>query len=125
MRILPGNPAVALLEEAATPEALADIRQMLGLDKLLIVQYGTYLCGAIQGILAAPSPLTTRLPLTSRLRWTFSLRRGIQFHKGFGELKADDVVFSFHRVLDPKTCGPMRSIIDIVKDIKALDEYTV
>jgi ABC-type transport system substrate-binding protein len=75
--------------------------------------------------LAAPSPLIIRLPLTSGLQWTYSLRRGIQFHKGFGELKADDVVFSFHRVLAPKTCGPMRSIIDIVKDIKTLDEYTV
>jgi peptide/nickel transport system permease protein len=43
MRILPGDPAVALLGEAVTLEALADIRQMLGLDKPLIVQYGTYL----------------------------------------------------------------------------------
>ena len=81
--------------------------------------------GPSRGILAAPSPLITQLPHTSGLRWTFSLRRGIQLHKGFGELKADDVVFSCHRVLDPKTCGPMRSIVDIVKDIKALDEYTV
>jgi ABC-type transport system substrate-binding protein len=75
--------------------------------------------------LAAPSPLITPLPHTSGLRWTFSLRRGIPFHKGFSELKADDVAFSCHRVLDAKTYGPMRSIVDIVKDIKALDEYTV
>jgi peptide/nickel transport system substrate-binding protein len=59
------------------------------------------------------------------LQWTFYLRKGIQFHKGFGELKADDVVFSFRRVLDPKTGAPMRSIVEIIKDIKALDDYTV
>jgi peptide/nickel transport system substrate-binding protein len=59
------------------------------------------------------------------LQWTFYLRQGIQFHKGFGELKADDVVFSFHRVLDPKTGGPMRSIVEIIKEIKALDDHTV
>jgi peptide/nickel transport system substrate-binding protein len=27
--------------------------------------------------------------------WTFRLRRGVQFHKGFGELTAEDVKFSF------------------------------
>ena len=59
------------------------------------------------------------------LQWTFYLRQGVQFHKGFGALKADDVVFSFHRVLDPKTGAPMRSIVEIIKDIKALDDSTV
>jgi ABC-type transport system substrate-binding protein len=35
------------------------------------------------------------------------------------------VVFSFHRVLDPKTGGPMRSIAEIIKEINAIDGYTV
>ena len=29
--------------------------------------------------------------------WTFKLRKGVQFHKGFGELTAEDVKFSFER----------------------------
>src|SRR5207244_7210260 len=31
--------------------------------------------------------------------WTFKLRKGVQFHKNFGELTADDVKFSFDRQL--------------------------
>ena len=26
--------------------------------------------------------------------WTFKLRKGVQFHKGFGEMTAEDVKFS-------------------------------
>src|SRR5919108_2610125 len=69
MRILPGDPAVALLGEAATPEALADMRQMLGLDKPVIVQYGTYLWGAMQGDFGRS--ITTNYPVTSYLRSMF------------------------------------------------------
>ena len=36
------------------------------------------------------------------LTWTFSLRRGVRFHNG-RELTADDVVYSFTRILDPST----------------------
>src|SRR2546427_9642585 len=30
--------------------------------------------------------------------WTFKLRRGIQFHKGFGELTAEDVKWSLRQI---------------------------
>ena len=36
------------------------------------------------------------------LTWTFELRRGVKFHHG-REVTADDVVFSFTRILDPRT----------------------
>ena len=29
--------------------------------------------------------------------WTFKLKKGVQFHKGFGEMTAEDVKFSFER----------------------------
>jgi ABC-type dipeptide/oligopeptide/nickel transport system permease component len=69
MRILPGDPAVALMGEAATPEALADMRQMLGLDQPLIVQYGTYLWRAIQGDFGRS--IATNYPVTSYIRRMF------------------------------------------------------
>src|SRR2546425_7979994 len=36
------------------------------------------------------------------LTWTFTLRKGVQFHHG-REVTADDVVYSFTRILDPRT----------------------
>ena len=35
------------------------------------------------------------------LSWTFTLKKGVKFHHG-GEVTADDVVYSFTRILDPK-----------------------
>src|SRR5215470_6302833 len=35
--------------------------------------------------------------------WTYKLRKGVAFHKGYGEMTSDDVVFTFNRQLDPKT----------------------
>jgi ABC-type dipeptide/oligopeptide/nickel transport system permease component len=69
MRILPGDPAVAMLGEAATPEALADIRQMLGLDKPLIVQYASYLWGAVRGDFGRS--IATNYPVTFYIRQMF------------------------------------------------------
>src|SRR5262249_48272515 len=36
--------------------------------------------------------------------WTFKLRKGVQFHKGFGEMTAEDVKFSLERQIN-KTPG--------------------
>lgn len=56
--------------------------------------------------------------------WTFHLRRGVKFQGGFGELSADDVVFSLKRAADPKTssfAGNFSGIADVVK----IDDMTV
>src|SRR5690606_5845544 len=34
------------------------------------------------------------------LTWTFHLRKGVQFQGGNGELRADDVVYSYTRAMD-------------------------
>ena len=34
------------------------------------------------------------------LSWTFKIRKGIQFHQGFGELTAEDVLWSFDQIIE-------------------------
>jgi peptide/nickel transport system permease protein len=43
MRILPGDPCIAMMGDEATKEALQDCFQNLGLNRPLVVQYGDYL----------------------------------------------------------------------------------
>ena len=52
--------------------------------------------------------------------YTFHLRQGVKFHHG-KDFKAEDVLFSFNRLLHSAARQLFRDIVDIV----ALDEYTV
>lgn len=49
LRALPGGPAIALLGERATPEAIARINQIYGFDRPLYEQYWSYVQRALQG----------------------------------------------------------------------------
>lgn len=49
VRALPGGPAVALLGERATPEAVAEINRLYGFDRPLVEQYITWLGRLLQG----------------------------------------------------------------------------
>jgi len=57
------------------------------------------------------------------LVWTFYLRKGIKFSTG-NELTAEDVVYSFKRAMAINK-GPAWILEENVKDIKAVDKYTV
>lgn len=48
-QVLPADAAVMMLGENATPEALAAIRERLGLDAPVWLQYGRWLLGVLQG----------------------------------------------------------------------------
>lgn len=58
------------------------------------------------------------------LLYTFSLRRGVQFHKGFGELTAEDVVFSFRRQMSDQNMSFYEDLQQIAQ-IEAVDRSTV
>jgi peptide/nickel transport system permease protein len=45
LRVLPGDPATAMLGTNATPQGVADLRSQLGLDRPLLVQLLDYLVG--------------------------------------------------------------------------------
>ena len=46
---IPGDPASVLLGDTATPEQVAALRAEMGLERPLIVQYFSWLCGVVQG----------------------------------------------------------------------------
>lgn len=58
------------------------------------------------------------------LVWTFTLRQGVQWHRGFGEVTADDVVFSLRKSADPARSA-YASDYAAFDSVEALDRYTV
>jgi peptide/nickel transport system substrate-binding protein len=59
-----------------------------------------------------------------KLVWTFKLRHGVKFHGGYGELTADDVVFSLTKAAE-KTTSSAYEDYSAVKSVEATDPYTV
>jgi peptide/nickel transport system permease protein/glutathione transport system permease protein len=61
VRIVPGDPALVVLGDQASPDALAAMRTRLGLDKPVMVQYVEYLAEIATGSLGRS--LTTNRPI--------------------------------------------------------------
>jgi peptide/nickel transport system permease protein len=65
MRVLPGDPAAAMLGTNATPQAVADLRSQLGLDRPLYEQFVDYVVGLAQ--LDFGRSLAVRTPVSALL----------------------------------------------------------
>ncbi|XOC83364.1 ABC transporter substrate-binding protein (plasmid) [Microvirga sp. M2] len=59
-----------------------------------------------------------------RKTWTFFLRKGVKFHDNWGELTADDVVYSLKRASDAKSSTFAANFASI-DTIEKVDDYTV
>jgi peptide/nickel transport system substrate-binding protein len=57
--------------------------------------------------------------------YTFKLHSGVKWHKGYGELTADDVKFSLERVLDPNTKSRYAGQLAGIAGVEAADKLTV
>lgn len=58
------------------------------------------------------------------LTWTFNLREGVQFHGGYGEMTAADVVYSLRRAGDANRSSVSSDYTQFAS-VEALDDYTV
>jgi peptide/nickel transport system permease protein len=75
IHFIPGDPAQAMLGEGAAPEDVAQLRERLGLDRPLLVQYGSFLQGLVRGDLGVSlrndqpvmQQILDRMPATAEL----------------------------------------------------------
>ncbi|KAB2658817.1 ABC transporter permease [Brucella tritici] len=49
VRVLPGDPALVILGDQASPASIAALHHKLGLDQPIVVQYGSFMLGVLQG----------------------------------------------------------------------------
>ncbi|RYE87753.1 MAG: twin-arginine translocation signal domain-containing protein, partial [Hyphomicrobiales bacterium] len=56
--------------------------------------------------------------------WTYKLRKGVQFHKGYGEMTSEDVMFTFGRQIDPEIVTGGKVQFNNIASINAPDAYT-
>jgi peptide/nickel transport system substrate-binding protein len=56
--------------------------------------------------------------------WTFKLKSGVTFSDG-SALTADDVVYSFERLKDPRFASPYAALFEVITEIRAVDDTTV
>lgn len=75
MQMIPGDPALILAGEGASNETVEELRENLGLNKPLYVQYGEYISNLLHGDMGHSlknkqpvlEEITTRLPITIEL----------------------------------------------------------
>jgi peptide/nickel transport system permease protein len=66
IHLVPGDPAQAMLGDGASDEEIAQLRQSLGLDRPLLVQYQAFLTGLLKGDLGSSFRYGT--PVTREIR---------------------------------------------------------
>lgn len=57
--------------------------------------------------------------------WTFHLRKGVQFHHGFGEFTSADVVHNHGLLIRPDSTATLRPLWATVAEVKPVDRHTV
>jgi peptide/nickel transport system permease protein len=65
LRLVPGDPAIALAGELATPEVVAQVREDLGLDQPLVIQYVRYMGLMLQGDMG--DSIRSGVPVTAEI----------------------------------------------------------
>jgi peptide/nickel transport system substrate-binding protein len=56
--------------------------------------------------------------------WTYKIRPGVKFHKGYGNVTATDVAFTFGRLIDPNVVTPGKALYANIARVEGLDPLT-
>lgn len=59
------------------------------------------------------------------ITWTFRLRKGVQWQGDYGEFTAEDVIYSFNRIINPDTASPYAAELSGIEKMEAPDPYTL
>jgi peptide/nickel transport system substrate-binding protein len=104
------------------------IRAVVGPDRVIIPHIFGALVRYPIGDVTSPDfepDLATKWEVSSdKLTWTFHLRKGVKWHWGYGEVTADDIVYSLNRVRNSKLSAWSGAYVHF-KEIVAIDKYTV
>lgn len=91
-------------------------------DKLVDVPKGRFPRTVAE---VAPSLATDWQVSDDAKTWTFTLREGIKFQKGYGEMTSQDVKFTFDRLLNPEELGVNRALYHNIESVEVDGPYKV
>jgi oligopeptide transport system substrate-binding protein len=91
------------------PAKMSDIYEVVVTQQIFegLVQYS-------DNLMVVPGLAKSWESSRDNLSWTFQIRRGVTFHNG-RELNAEDFVYSFTRVLDPRTESVAASFLSVIQ----------
>jgi peptide/nickel transport system substrate-binding protein len=119
------RPEIRVRMQFAGPRTLDPVYNNRAADYFVYYNIFNYLVRWKPGGTELEPDLAERWETSDGRVWTFFLRRGVQFHKGYGEVTADDVKFSFERFTDRTVATPNAGNMANVERIDAVDRYTV
>lgn len=126
-------------QESGDPQSGGTLRaafqnEWAGLDPHTVSSYSSYqiLNNVLEGLTTFDDELNLQPGLAESweqsedgLTWTFHLRQGVMFHNG-REMTADDVKWSFERLIDPATgAGNAGRVGPADTNIEVIDDYTL
>ncbi len=104
---------------AINPVTVAD---QGGLD--MLAQTGEYLCLSDQTLTLKPVLAESWSSNKAATVWTFKIRKGVKFHNGH-PLTADDVVYTYKLLTNPKTPNPTLAGSLVPDGVQKVDDFTV
>ena len=104
----------------------------IGLDPVTLTAYSSYDFTALlyTGLLRwnaemkVEPDLATGFIQPNDTTYIFRLRQGVKFHNGQA-FNAEDVKYTFDRILDPATASPSASLFSAIKSVTVVEPYTV